>query len=542
MIKKGKKKEKTHMSVLHDGLLSNLKVTGVLTAGRLVGRELFINGAVPNRVLVGTTHGVDSLPAGTAGQILTSAGSGSIPQWENIAAGGVTSVTAGNSISVTGTATDPVVNVSGTTNHSVLLGNALGAVTSLANGSTGQILTAQTGADPIWAAAAGGVASVTGGNNITITGTATNPIVNVSGTTLRAVQVGNASGSLSSLPLGTTGQVLTGVTGNAPTWGAAPVASVTGGNNITITGTATAPVVNVSGTTNNSVLLGNATNSITSLANGSVGQVLTATAGTPAWTANVANIQGDSGGSLNAATVSILSGTGSFANNTINFVGSGGNTLRINASDTVNVNTVIGISSTCSGTNAVSLGNSNNASGAGVAIGRNCTSTGGVAIGTGVSCSTRSIAIGGDGASADNKSTRIGYFDDIDPFVSLFIEGSNNAIVGGTALTVDLVTQQIGIASSAKRYKENIKDIDPNVLNKLHDLHVVSFNYKTDEKKNTQYGLIAEDVAKILPQFVVCKKGGIIETVRYDQISVLLLAEVQRLRLEITELRKLLNK
>lgn len=55
----------------------------------------------------------------------------------------------------------------------------------------------------------GTVKSVTGGANITISGTATAPIVSVSGATQYAVQVGSAAGALSSLPLGNAGEVLT---------------------------------------------------------------------------------------------------------------------------------------------------------------------------------------------------------------------------------------------------------------------------------------------------------------------------------------------
>lgn len=68
--------------------------------------------------------------------------------------GTVTSVSGGNNITITGVATvNPTVNVSGTTNHSVLLGNATNSISSLANGTTGQVLHAITGAnDPVWSA------------------------------------------------------------------------------------------------------------------------------------------------------------------------------------------------------------------------------------------------------------------------------------------------------------------------------------------------------------------------------------------------------
>lgn len=78
--------------------------------------------------------------------------------------GTVTSVSGGNNITITGDPTvNPTVNVSGTTNHAVQVGNASGSLTSLAVGTTGQILTGVTGSDPVWASpAAGGVTSITG--------------------------------------------------------------------------------------------------------------------------------------------------------------------------------------------------------------------------------------------------------------------------------------------------------------------------------------------------------------------------------------------
>lgn len=82
---------------------------------------------------------------------------GEVALWVQMGGSGgiVISVVGGNNITITGTATNPIVNVSGTTNHSVQLGAANGALNSLANGTTGQLLTAQTGADPIWASSGG---------------------------------------------------------------------------------------------------------------------------------------------------------------------------------------------------------------------------------------------------------------------------------------------------------------------------------------------------------------------------------------------------
>jgi hypothetical protein len=64
----------------------------------------------------------------------------------------------------------------------------------------------------------GATITIEGGNNITTTGVGTVLTVAVTGTTNHAVQVGNSTGSLSSVPVGTTGQVLTGVTGGDPSF------------------------------------------------------------------------------------------------------------------------------------------------------------------------------------------------------------------------------------------------------------------------------------------------------------------------------------
>lgn len=61
-----------------------------------------------------------------------------------------------------------------------------------------------------------GVLDVLGGNNITTSGAGNTIHVNVTGTTNHAVQIGNSTGSLTSLAIGTDGQVLIGATGANP--------------------------------------------------------------------------------------------------------------------------------------------------------------------------------------------------------------------------------------------------------------------------------------------------------------------------------------
>lgn len=63
-----------------------------------------------------------------------------------------------------------------------------------------------------------GNVDILGGNNITTVGTLNTLTLNVTGTTIHDVQIGNASGSLTSVTNGTTGQVLTAATGADPAW------------------------------------------------------------------------------------------------------------------------------------------------------------------------------------------------------------------------------------------------------------------------------------------------------------------------------------
>jgi hypothetical protein len=56
-------------------------------------------------------------------------------------------------------------------------------------------------------------------------------------------------------------------------------------------------------------------------------------------------------------------------------------------------------------------------------------------------------------------------------------------------------------------------------------LKPVSFQYKNDSKGTAQFGLIAEDVAKVNPDLVVRDKNGEIYSVRYEAVNAMLLNE-----------------
>jgi hypothetical protein len=91
--------------------------------------------------------------------------------------------------------------------------------------------------------------------------------------------------------------------------------------------------------------------------------------------------------------------------------------------------------------------------------------------------------------------------------------------------------------SSSRRGKEHIEDLGL-ASRKILDLRPVQFTYKepfADGSTPIQYGLIAEEVAQVLPELVVHGREGQVETVKYHVLPTLVLAEVQRLERERTK-------
>jgi hypothetical protein len=73
---------------------------------------------------------------------------------------------------------------------------------------------------------------------------------------------------------------------------------------------------------------------------------------------------------------------------------------------------------------------------------------------------------------------------------------------------------------------------------KLQQLRPVTFHLKTDPKGAVQYGLIAEEVAKVYPELVIRDDAGKIQGVRYEELAPMLLNEVQKQAAEIRDLKQ----
>jgi hypothetical protein len=134
------------------------------------------------------------------------------------------------------------------------------------------------------------------------------------------------------------------------------------------------------------------------------------------------------------------------------------------------------------------------------------------------------IVIGSRGVQGESNTTRIGggVFG-FGPQTAAFIAGISGTAVVGDAVVVD-GNGQLGTVASSARFKKNIKPMDK-TSEAILALKPVSFQYRSDSKGTPQFGLIAEEVAKVNPDLVVRNRNGEIYSVRYDQVNAMLLNE-----------------
>ena len=95
---------------------------------------------------------------------------------------------------------------------------------------------------------------------------------------------------------------------------------------------------------------------------------------------------------------------------------------------------------------------------------------------------------------------------------------------GTTAPVVVSNTGQLGTAASSERFKKDISTMEK-ASEAILSLRPVTFHYKTDTTGTPQFGLIAEEVAKVNPALVLPDKEGKPYTVRYDAVNAMLLNE-----------------
>lgn len=96
-------------------------------------------------------------------------------------------------------------------------------------------------------------------------------------------------------------------------------------------------------------------------------------------------------------------------------------------------------------------------------------------------------------------------------------------------------TYSLGIYSSSRRYKDHIRHLDLDASSVIDELKPSIFRYKNDD--NDLIGFIAEDVAEVIPELVAFKDGEA-DSVRYENITALLVADNQRMHERIRQLEE----
>jgi hypothetical protein len=151
----------------------------------------------------------------------------------------------------------------------------------------------------------------------------------------------------------------------------------------------------------------------------------------------------------------------------------------------------------------------------------------GVNAGDSLTTGSNNIDIGNTGVAAESATIRIGTNG---THAKTFIAGiSGITSASGVAVFVN-AAGQLGTLTSSARFKENIEDMN-SISSDLLKLRPVTFVYKdeaADGDKTLQYGLIAEEVAKINPALVVFDKDGKPYTVRYQMLAPMLVNELQK--------------
>ena len=106
------------------------------------------------------------------------------------------------------------------------------------------------------------------------------------------------------------------------------------------------------------------------------------------------------------------------------------------------------------------------------------------------------------------------------------IRGITTVNANAIAVLIDSAGQ-LGTVSSSIRYKENIEDMEE-VSSPIKNLRPVTFDFIGKPSHRKQVGLIAEEVKEIMPNLVVHDLNNEVESVKYHDISILLLNELKK--------------
>ena len=204
----------------------------------------------------------------------------------------------------------------------------------------------------------------------------------------------------------------------------------------------------------------------------------------------------------------------------------------------------------------VLIANTSGASNTAVGIGalfNNTTGSNNIALGANAGANTttgsNNTYIGNVGVAGEANTIRIGTGLETRAFIS-GVRAATTGVNDAIPVLIDSAGQ-LGTVSSTRRAKEDIRDMGGASAG-LFRLRPVLFRYRqpmADGSKPLQYGLIAEEVAGVMPELVVYGPDGLPQTVQYHVLPALLLNELQRQQkhldqqtAELAELRARLEK
>ena len=156
---------------------------------------------------------------------------------------------------------------------------------------------------------------------------------------------------------------------------------------------------------------------------------------------------------------------------------------------------------------------------------------GGYYNGLGNTTGNSNIYIENDGTGTENNTIRIGTQGTLHGQQDVtFIAGIYGSTASGGVPVYINSNGQLGTSGSSLRFKEQVRDMDDS-SSRLLKLRPVTFLYKPEYDKGErtlQYGLIAEEVAKVYPELVAYDNDRQPYTVKYQLLAPMLLNEVQK--------------
>src|SRR5205814_7745339 len=147
----------------------------------------------------------------------------------------------------------------------------------------------------------------------------------------------------------------------------------------------------------------------------------------------------------------------------------------------------------------------------------------GVNAGLNLTTGSQNIDIGNSGVAGESNTMRIGRAGNQTRAFIAGIRGVTTSNANAVPVVIDSAGQ-LGTVSSSERFKKEIKPMDQ-TSEAILGLKPVTFHYKSDSTGTAQFGLIAEEVAKVNPFFFIRAENTEIYTVRYDAVNAMLLNE-----------------